>query len=154
MTDEYFVLDEKDLNPLDGQETTDKINWDGEQVEGGKWIDISLFKVGSSNITFKEVALGSVGTAIIIVVIFNICCFVSYKKRESIAKIMPEPVVAAVRRVSVRIKQSDIVRRMSTRATLRNGASVMPEDQNEMMGNDESFKPGSFMHDLVKHNNS
>ena len=112
--DQYYVLNGTDLFPKPGIDTTDKrTNWDGIDIKRGPWIDNKLFKVGNYNVTYKEVAIGSGAIVLIFIFVIALCCFVSYKKREALSKVIPEPIVDLVRRMSTMVSRSSIGRRMS-----------------------------------------
>lgn len=61
------------------------MNWEGEVVPEGPWLDKTLFSVGDTDITNEHVVLGSSTIVIIIIVIVAVCCGVSWWKRKSIA---------------------------------------------------------------------
>lgn len=101
----YFVLNGTDLNPIPGYKKTVTINWDGDEVGEGKWIDTKLFKIGKYQITYKVVAAGTALTVILILIAIAICAFISYRKREKIL-IQSRKSFKAIRRMSTRLTMS------------------------------------------------
>ena len=161
--DEYYVLNGTDLFPKEGIDTSRKVSWDGTVIKQGKWIDTKLFKLGNYNVTYKEVAIGSGVVAFIVILCIMACCYVSYKKRETLEKVLPEPIVDVVRRMSSVVMNTGVGRRLSQRAnslkekkqtselaeakaprskTLKNPAGLELSDMK--MIDDEERKTGKF----------
>lgn len=82
-----------------------KINWEGEEIPEGPWIDRELFKIGDISITNKDVVIGTGTIIIIVLVVFGICSYISWRKRKEIAQGVRR-LSTAVRRLSTRIRKS------------------------------------------------
>ena len=76
--------DEKEPFENENFNKTDKVNWEGEEVPDGPWIDEKLFMVGGMQITNRHVVIGSSTILIIIIVAVVICSVVSFYKRKEI----------------------------------------------------------------------
>lgn len=63
-----------------------KVNWDGEYIPPGPWIDWELFSIGGFKVTIKHLVIsigGIIGIILSVVIIF---CSVSWWKRKNIAE--------------------------------------------------------------------
>ena len=67
-------------------ESESKVNWDGEEIPPGPWIDRELFSIGDFVVTNKTVVGVSGATVIIILIFVGICMYISYRNRKRIAE--------------------------------------------------------------------
>lgn len=65
--------------------TGQKVNWDGEVVPDGPWLEKTLLTIGDAEITNEHVVVGS-GVLIAVIILAVLACFlVSWWKRKYIA---------------------------------------------------------------------
>jgi len=86
-------------------EDEDKVDWDGETVTDGPWIDRELFSLGDFAVTGKTVVYSSTTAVIIIAVIAAICTGVSWHKRKQIRN-MSVKLGSSIGRLSQVIRKS------------------------------------------------
>jgi hypothetical protein len=72
--------DNQDAN----NDTTPRVDWNGDAVPAGPWYDNKLFSVGDFEVTGKTAAIGTGAIVAIIVVSCAVCSFISYRERKSI----------------------------------------------------------------------
>ena len=85
------------------------------------WIDETLFSVGDFDVTAKHAIISSGAILVIALVIFAICSYIAYRKREVIA--------VEARRLSVAARSS--FRRMSTSVKRRFSTAGGAEPKDE-----------------------
>lgn len=88
-----------------------KVNWDGEAVPDGPWLEQALLRVNDTPITNEDVVVGSTILIIVIIIIVVICCGCSWWKRKVIAE--------GVRRASTYVVRASQRLRRSIHAKLR-----------------------------------
>lgn len=90
-------------------ESESKVNWDGEEIPPGPWIDRELFSIGDFVVTNKTVVGVSGATVIIILIFVAICMYISYRNRKRIAE-EAQRLSTSVRSLSMRIRASFVGR--------------------------------------------
>jgi len=87
LTNETAIIEEELDNQvlIETDPNSTKVNWDGEEIPEGPWIDRELFKIGDISVTNKDVVVGSGTIVIIVIVVFSVCAFISWRKRKEIA---------------------------------------------------------------------
>lgn len=81
------------------------VNWDGEVVPDGPWLDREAFTIGDTVITNQDVVVGSSSTMLLLILIGAICCYCCFRKRKRIA-IEARRASMAVRRATHSFRRS------------------------------------------------
>lgn len=63
-----------------------RVNWDGQEIQAGRWYDKKLFSVWGLEIDVKEAIAISGGLLVLIIIIATLCCYCSWRKREAIGE--------------------------------------------------------------------
>lgn len=103
-----------------------KVNWDGEAVSDGPWLERELFRVADTPITNKDVVVGSTVLLIIIMIVVVICLGISWWKRKAIAE--------GVRRASTYVVRASQRLRRSIRAKLGGDEPVPAAEESPSPG--------------------
>lgn len=61
------------------------MNWEGEVIPDGPWVDKELFCVGDNCVTAGDAVIGTGVLIVIILIVVAICAFISWRKRKEIA---------------------------------------------------------------------
>ena len=94
--------------PTGDKDWGNRTTWDGEALvttEDGRWVDTTLFSIGSFDVTGLHATISG-GVILLIILAVIICCYISYRKREKILETLPENVADPIRRASVSMHRS------------------------------------------------
>jgi hypothetical protein len=74
------------VTPTDESTTESQVNWDGEKVSDGPWLEQSVLKINDTPITNEDLLISTTILIIVIIIVVVICIGVSWWKRKQIAE--------------------------------------------------------------------